>query len=224
MIVKGEGAVEGRDRTQRRTLRTRRRLLEAALVLFGEKGVDAITIEAITERADVGKGTFYRHFSSKNEVVAALVTQAAERLAGRVAAPEGRPESLEGALAHLLNVHSKFLIENCDEFVLLFQGRVLLSFQRGAGTETEQPYARYLEALGEQVAPFLRQPPGTVRVRQLACALAEYAFGARSLAVVGLGAQQAEASLAPLRRAFVAASAAFLAREESAPQTSEAAV
>jgi len=51
------------NRTQRRASKTRNRLLKAALSVFAEVGTDATTIEMITQRADLGKGTFYRHFA-----------------------------------------------------------------------------------------------------------------------------------------------------------------
>lgn len=53
----------GRQHRKRRTTRTT--LAAAALELFEEKGFVATTIEDITERADVARRTFFRHFPSK---------------------------------------------------------------------------------------------------------------------------------------------------------------
>jgi AcrR family transcriptional regulator len=50
----------------------REELMDAAQALFLEKGVVETTIEQITVAADVAKGTFYLHFSSKDDVLAAL--------------------------------------------------------------------------------------------------------------------------------------------------------
>ena len=47
-------------------------LMDAALQLFLEQGVAPTTIEQITAGASVAKGTFYLHFSSKDDVLAAL--------------------------------------------------------------------------------------------------------------------------------------------------------
>ncbi|MEM8621347.1 MAG: TetR/AcrR family transcriptional regulator [Actinomycetota bacterium] len=52
-------------RVERRQQRTRIRLLEAGYGVMSEVGVDAATIVEITERADVGFGTFYNYFESK---------------------------------------------------------------------------------------------------------------------------------------------------------------
>lgn len=49
---------------------TRERILHAALGLFIERGLEATTINDITEAADVGKGTFFTYFPSKESVLA----------------------------------------------------------------------------------------------------------------------------------------------------------
>lgn len=47
-------------------------LMNAAEILFLDKGIAPTTVEQITAGADVAKGTFYLHFSSKEDVHAAL--------------------------------------------------------------------------------------------------------------------------------------------------------
>ena len=66
-------------RATRRTA-TRVRLLHAACELIGEGGFDAATIADITERAEVGFGTFYGYFESKDAIVRAVIVDAVERL------------------------------------------------------------------------------------------------------------------------------------------------
>jgi AcrR family transcriptional regulator len=56
-------------RHERRRLQTRKMLMQATLQLVLEKGYDAITIQNITDQADLGRGTFYIHFKDKEEVV-----------------------------------------------------------------------------------------------------------------------------------------------------------
>jgi AcrR family transcriptional regulator len=67
-------------RHQRRRLQTRKQLTDAALQLILERGYDAITIQDITERADLGRGTFYIHFKDKEEVVWAMFREMFDRL------------------------------------------------------------------------------------------------------------------------------------------------
>jgi len=56
-----------------RRLQTRSRLLQAAYEVMSTKGVDAATIQEITDCAQVGFGTFYNYFKSKDEVAACLL-------------------------------------------------------------------------------------------------------------------------------------------------------
>lgn len=77
-------------RNERRRSRTRSRIVDAAERLMRERGVDAVTVQDITEAADVGHGTFYVHFSTKAEVLRPLIDELADgihdevdRLAGR---------------------------------------------------------------------------------------------------------------------------------------------
>ena len=60
-----------------RGLATRRALVEAALGLFADKGVEATSVDEITAAAAVAKGTFYVHFQRKQDV---LLEWAAERM------------------------------------------------------------------------------------------------------------------------------------------------
>lgn len=61
-----------RGRRERRTLETRERLFRSALDLFAEKGFNETTVEDITEAADVGKGTFFNYFPSKDHILLAF--------------------------------------------------------------------------------------------------------------------------------------------------------
>jgi len=56
-------------RRERRRAETKERLYEASLRLLSEYDFDSVTVEMITEAADVGKGTFFNYFSNKEAVV-----------------------------------------------------------------------------------------------------------------------------------------------------------
>src|SRR5271167_3128248 len=62
----------GGDRRQRRSAEIRERLFRAALDLFARKGFAETTVEDITDAADVGKGTFFNHFPSKDHILLAF--------------------------------------------------------------------------------------------------------------------------------------------------------
>jgi AcrR family transcriptional regulator len=56
------------DRRTRRREATRAKLLEAARLLFARQGVEQTRINEITEQANVGFGSFYNHFASKEAI------------------------------------------------------------------------------------------------------------------------------------------------------------
>ncbi len=62
----------GAGRRERRAAETRLRLFRCALQLFAARGFSAVTVEDITEAADVGKGTFFNYFESKDHVLGVM--------------------------------------------------------------------------------------------------------------------------------------------------------
>lgn len=59
-------------RAARKRERTRGELVAAAERLVAARGLDALSIDDITEEADVAKGTFYTHFTDKDDLAAAV--------------------------------------------------------------------------------------------------------------------------------------------------------
>jgi AcrR family transcriptional regulator len=59
-------------RRERKRTQTRERIFRAAMEQFGQRGFFNTTVEDITEAADVGKGTFFNYFPSKEEVFSVL--------------------------------------------------------------------------------------------------------------------------------------------------------
>src|ERR1700704_2953765 len=66
------GSISTSNRRQRRSADIRERLFRAALELFAQKGFAETTVEDITEAADVGKGTFFNYFPSKDHILLAF--------------------------------------------------------------------------------------------------------------------------------------------------------
>ena len=60
--------------------RNRRRVLDAAAALFGEHGVDGISMDAVARAAGVGKGTLFRRFGDRHGLLVALLDEAERRL------------------------------------------------------------------------------------------------------------------------------------------------
>jgi AcrR family transcriptional regulator len=68
-------------RRERRRAETAKRILDTAMRLFMEQGYASTTVEAITEAADIGKGTFFNYFPSKEHLVIAFCELQVARLA-----------------------------------------------------------------------------------------------------------------------------------------------
>jgi AcrR family transcriptional regulator len=79
-----EHTPEPLGRVERRRARVRRRLLEAAETLMGARGVGAVTVEEITEAADVARRTFYHHFDSKHDLLVPIARARTKSLNRRI--------------------------------------------------------------------------------------------------------------------------------------------
>jgi AcrR family transcriptional regulator len=71
--IEEEAATEPR-RLRADAQRNRRRLIEAATELFSERGLD-VGVADIAARAEVGRGTLFRNFPSKEHLIAAIVVE-----------------------------------------------------------------------------------------------------------------------------------------------------
>jgi AcrR family transcriptional regulator len=72
LVTGGQAKALGAGRRQRRAAETRLRIFRNALQLFAERGFASVTVEEITEAADVGKGTFFNYFESKEHVLGVM--------------------------------------------------------------------------------------------------------------------------------------------------------
>lgn len=81
----GARASEGKAPRTARGEKTLRKILDAALAEFGERGFSESSIVGITSRAKVALGTFYTYFDSKEAVFAALVGDMSGRVRDHVA-------------------------------------------------------------------------------------------------------------------------------------------
>ncbi|WP_168190158.1 TetR/AcrR family transcriptional regulator [Caloramator sp. E03] len=63
------------SRRERKKIKTKSDILRAARHLFEEKGYDDVSIEDITERSDVSKGTFFNYFNSKEGLLKAIAEE-----------------------------------------------------------------------------------------------------------------------------------------------------
>jgi len=71
-------------RIDRRISRTRRQLRNALMALILERGYNSVTVEEITQRADLGRTTFYLHYRDKEDLLLESLEAIAEELKAQV--------------------------------------------------------------------------------------------------------------------------------------------
>ncbi|MGF6551221.1 TetR/AcrR family transcriptional regulator [Paraburkholderia youngii] len=121
-------------RVARRQLETRLRLLDAAFELVAQKGMDGVTITEITNAANVGFGSFYNYFDSKEGIFAALVEWLFEEFAGtldRLAA--GLPDPAEAVAVSVRHTLLRAYREPVWGQLLIREGLSTRVLSRGLG-------------------------------------------------------------------------------------------
>src|ERR1035437_592979 len=91
----------GSGRRQRRAVETRLRLFRCALHLFAERGFPSVTVEEITEAADVGKGTFFNYFESKEHVLGVMAEIQLSKMKEALTAAGHRSQKIQSVLHRL---------------------------------------------------------------------------------------------------------------------------
>lgn len=110
------------DRRQRRSAEIRERLFRAALRLFGQKGFAETTVEDITEAADVGKGTFFNYFPSKDHIFVAFGEMQLGKLEAAVEKARRTNEPMSQFLRGLTFLMTQEPVRNPEIIRALLQG------------------------------------------------------------------------------------------------------
>ena len=145
-------------RRERRSEETRENIFRTALQLFAERGFNATTIEAITETADVGKGTFFNYFENKES----LLFQYKEMQMDKVRAFVANSLNSEASLTTLLFEHAIKMTEEERKSPALFQSFITAIFSNETMPNRMSAWLGHSrEILGELIAR--RQQCGQIR-------------------------------------------------------------
>ena len=140
-------------RRARRKQETREALLDAALALFGKRGIYETRVEDVTERADVGKGAFYNYFPSKAALIADLIAAGVERFASTYLGGDAPPARLADRLSVVVNAHDRFFKENPQYAIVFHQARGLLELDSKAAPVLRKVFGAYLDRLARYLLP-----------------------------------------------------------------------
>jgi AcrR family transcriptional regulator len=147
----------------------RERLAEAAFALFVERGYEQTTVDDITERAGLGRTTFFRHYRSKEDVVFPdhdrLLEQVSERL---------RTSSHSTALAAVSDAVRLVLLHYIAEGDLARRRYALTSTVPALRDREIVSVARYQRLFREFIAAWMGDPaePAPLRAELMAASVA----------------------------------------------------
>jgi AcrR family transcriptional regulator len=110
---------------QRKKAAARAKIIATAIELFSRHGLAEVTVEHIADMADVGKGTIYNYFATKEDIVVAFMAD----LEARIQARPRRSATSKGSLGSIL---TEFLRDNFrlkkpyHAFVRVFLGQMFV--------------------------------------------------------------------------------------------------
>lgn len=120
--------VEGSE--DRRVQRTRLMLRTAMASLIREKGFEALTVQDIIDRANVGRSTFYTHFKSKEDLLAGsveMMRSSLRRLQRQAGDRSAKPDERAFSFSRELFEHAE---QHRDVFAAMVGRRSGIVFQQ----------------------------------------------------------------------------------------------
>lgn len=168
-------ATEQRN-TDRRKQRTRRQLKEALFSLILEKGYDAVTIEDITERADLGRTTFYLHYRDKEELLLESIDSISEELMAQIApippaSWNDQPDASGSNPRDPIRVVFRHAADNAPLYLIILHGEGATRTSRRVRDIISQKVIEVLHASVEGGVPIHPQVPEDVFAGYLGGAL-----------------------------------------------------
>ncbi|MCG8670615.1 MAG: TetR/AcrR family transcriptional regulator [Pseudomonadales bacterium] len=134
-----EGTTAKEPRGARRKRATRQKLINAGLALMSERGKNGVSINEITEAADVGFGSFYNHFESKDAIYDALIEEVLNSIGDAIEVATNKLEDpaaiLATAIRNVMNhaqrnpVWGRFLLRTAysSEVLTLGMGKYMMN-------------------------------------------------------------------------------------------------
>src|ERR1700678_1824853 len=146
----------------------RERLAEAAFELFDERGYEQTTVDDITERAGLGRTTFFRHYRSKDDVIFPDHDRLLDQISSRL-----RTSSHGTALAAVSDAVRLVLLHYIDEGDLARRRYALTSTVPALRDREIASVARYQRMFREFISGWMGDPgePASLRAELMAAAV-----------------------------------------------------
>ena len=113
------------SRRERSKVECRTRIIEAGVRLFGERNIDAVTVDDIAAAADVGKGTIYNYFRTKEDIVVAFMAAFERKVQARLRTLDTADRPLAETLTRFIRLQLR-LKEPYHNFVRVFFAQMFL--------------------------------------------------------------------------------------------------
>lgn len=117
------------SRRERKKAEVRVRIILTAVRLFSLHGLDAVTVEQIAAAADVGKGTIYNYFNTKEDIVVAFMAELETRVQARLGAFAADKRPLESVLAEFIEFQFRSK-RPYHQFVRVFLAQMFLNTEQ----------------------------------------------------------------------------------------------
>ena len=127
-VVKKSGT-----RRERKKAAVRAQIIATAVGLFSRQGIADVTVDEIAEAADIGKGTVYNYFATKEDIIVAFMVDLEQRVQAKVGRFAASIGSLDSILAGFIRFQFR-LKEPYHAFVRVFLAQMF------ARTEQFLPY------------------------------------------------------------------------------------
>ncbi|MCH9674720.1 MAG: TetR/AcrR family transcriptional regulator [Gammaproteobacteria bacterium] len=143
------------ERKRREFVRREAEILQASLALFDGDEWESVTVDQIATRAEIGKGTVYKHFASKHEIYARLALDFYEDLLAELHRDDVQADPV-GALRHSIGVAFGYHLVR-PEYRRVTQYCARDDFRRRSSAEVGAAFddldQRFLEFMAQRLAP-----------------------------------------------------------------------
>ncbi len=106
-------------------LNREQKIIDAALALFLSDGIDRVTVSSIAVKAGIGKGTVYKHFLTKNEILVRIMLDYEESITRTLAAGIAKAEAGESGAAAKAYFDSRLQRPELDRLVQHLEVRLI---------------------------------------------------------------------------------------------------
>lgn len=143
------------SRRERKKAVVRAAIIQRGIELFAAHGIEMVTVDQIAAAADVGKGTIYNYFATKEDIVVAFVVELERKVQAKLARFSSNEAPLENALSEF--VRAQFALKRrYHRFVRMFFAQMFYS--------TEQ-FMPYMAEIQRAIDPPLEALFGTLQKR-----------------------------------------------------------